>query len=147
MAVHLACLREHHLLCAFDRSACDGIKKIPRHIRAINNGSDAIGCVGYRPVVDPPFNIRVHTATLCGNNDLPGGFTDMTATANKLDNIDLSDKLSLGANAPTTFMQVTIDVDRFALACLPKVFHSSNRKPRRLPSQCLLAILLQLPAI
>ena len=39
-----------------------GSKKSPRHIRPINNGSDAIGCVGYRPVVDPPLNIRVHTA-------------------------------------------------------------------------------------
>ena len=59
----------------------------------------------------------------CCNNDLPGSFTDMTGTADKLDSIDLSDKFALGANAPTTFMQVTINVNPFALSCLPKVFH------------------------
>ena len=123
MAIHLTGLREHHVLRAFDRSSFDGIKKIPRHIRPINNGSDAIGGVGYWPAVDHPLNIRVHAAALCCNNDLPGSFTDMTGTADKLDSIDLSDKFALGANAPTTFMQVTINVDPFALSCLPKVFH------------------------
>jgi len=72
---------------------------------------------------DGPFNVSVDAATLSCDNSLACGLRYVTSAAEKLYCGDVCDHVAFSSHTPTPFMQVSINVDGFAVDGCAEVFH------------------------
>ena len=72
---------------------------------------------------DGPFNVSVNAATVSCDNGFASGLRYVTSAAEKLYCVDVCDHVAFSSHTPTLFMQVSINVDGFALERCAEVFH------------------------